>query len=245
MFNLDNAIKEWRQKMSAGGIKTPAILDELESHLREDAEKLAKSGVLSEAEAFMVAANRLGQSDLLRAEFAKIGGLKEARLVKMIGIGSGMFAVLFTFWVSPWLLFRHELSSSQRLPGLGAVVVTLLSVVSWRFSYKFLPIVQSERARMRIGIACGLVSMVSLYVFGLVLANVIVPGVLRDNLNSNVAHLGRQMIGMQDAIPEEFSPVLMIGISVLWALALAAIPGAIAYGLEEAARRRRKGEIIA
>lgn len=244
MYNLEEEIANWRQRMAAGGVKAPAVLDELENHLREDAEKLAKSGVLSEAEAFMVAASRIGQSDLLCEEFAKVGGLKEARLVKMIGVGSGMFAVLFTFWVSPWLLFRQELSSSQRLLGLGAVVVTLLSVVSWRFSYKFLPIVQSERARMRIGIACGLVSLVSLYVFGLLLANVIVPGVLQDNLNSNVAHLGRQMIGMQDAVPEEFSPVLMIGISVLWALALAAIPGAIAYGLEEAARRRAR-EIIA
>ena len=111
MFNLDEAISDWRRKMSAGGIETPAILDELESHLREDAEKLAKSGVLSEAEAFMVAASRVGQSELLRAEFAKIGGVKEARLVKMIGVGSGIFAVLFTLWAARWLLFRsHEIS---------------------------------------------------------------------------------------------------------------------------------------
>ena len=45
----------------------------------------------------------------------------------------------------------------------------------------------------------------------------------------------------EDTIPSEVSPVFMIGISVLWALALAAIPGAIAYGLEEAARRHMKG----
>ena len=241
MFNLNQAISEWRRKMSAGGIKTPAILDELESHLREDAEKLTKSGVLSEEETFMVAASRIGQSELLRAEFAKIGGVKEARLVKMIGVGSGIFAVLFTLWVSPWLLFRHEISSSQRVLGLSAVALTLFSVMSWRFSYKFLPIVRSQRSRMRAGIACGLVSLAGLYVFGLVLANVIVPRVLQDNLNANVAHLGRQMIGLQDTIPSEVSPVFMIGISVLWALALAAIPGAIAYGLEEAARRRMKG----
>src|ERR1700761_4072544 len=98
MFDLDPAIGEWRQKMSAGGIKTPAILDELESHLREDAEKLAKSGVLTDAEAFKVAVDRIGQSELLRAEFAKIGELKEVHWGKMIGIGCGIFAVLFTLW---------------------------------------------------------------------------------------------------------------------------------------------------
>jgi len=252
MHNLEKEIARWRQRMAASGIKTPVILDELESHLREETERLAKSGVLNEEEALMVAASRIGQSELLRAEFAKIERPTEARLVKMIGVGCGIFAVLFTLWVVPWLLFRHGLTSSERVLGWGAVVVTLFSVVSWRFSYKFLPIVHSERARMRIGIACVLVSLVSLYVFGLVLANVIVPRVLQENLTSHVNHMGRhiltsnvrnmgrQMIGLRETFPDEYSPVFAIGISVLWALATAAIPGAIAYGLEEAARRRIK-----
>jgi hypothetical protein len=188
----------------------------------------------------------------LRAEFAKIGGLKEARLVRMIGVGCGVFAVLFTLWGARWLLFVHELSFFERAAGLGAVALTLFSVVSWRFSYKYLPVVHSEKARMRVGISCVLISLVSLYVFGLILANEIVPRVMQANLTSGVMHMGkhiltsnlrnmgRQMIGLQEPIPDEYSPVFVIGISVLWAVALAAIPGAIAYGLEEAARRRAK-----
>jgi len=36
MFDLDQAISEWRRQMAAGGIKLPDALDELESHLREE-----------------------------------------------------------------------------------------------------------------------------------------------------------------------------------------------------------------
>jgi hypothetical protein len=39
MFNLEQSIAEWRQQMLAAGIKTPATLNELESHLREEFER--------------------------------------------------------------------------------------------------------------------------------------------------------------------------------------------------------------
>jgi hypothetical protein len=39
MFNLEQAISEWRRQMIAVGIKTPVPLEELESHLREDVEQ--------------------------------------------------------------------------------------------------------------------------------------------------------------------------------------------------------------
>jgi hypothetical protein len=45
MFNLDHAISEWRRQMFAGGVKDSAVLDELESHLREDVERQTRSGV--------------------------------------------------------------------------------------------------------------------------------------------------------------------------------------------------------
>ena len=43
MFNLELAIKEWRERMTAGGIKSTATLDELESHLREDVQRRLQS----------------------------------------------------------------------------------------------------------------------------------------------------------------------------------------------------------
>ena len=36
MFNLEQAIAEWRQQMLATGIQTPVPLEELEIHLREE-----------------------------------------------------------------------------------------------------------------------------------------------------------------------------------------------------------------
>jgi hypothetical protein len=45
MFNLDAAITNWRRQMATGGIKSPAVLDELESHLRGEVEQQMRSGL--------------------------------------------------------------------------------------------------------------------------------------------------------------------------------------------------------
>jgi hypothetical protein len=36
MFNLDQAIEQWRRQLAVSGIRSLETLDELESHLRED-----------------------------------------------------------------------------------------------------------------------------------------------------------------------------------------------------------------
>ena len=46
MFDLDQAVAQWRQQMSADGIKNSATLDELESHLRDDIEEIVVAGAL-------------------------------------------------------------------------------------------------------------------------------------------------------------------------------------------------------
>ena len=51
MFDLEQAIAEWREQMFAAGIKSPVPLEELEIHLREEIERQMKSG-LSEQNAF-------------------------------------------------------------------------------------------------------------------------------------------------------------------------------------------------
>ncbi|HUR44453.1 MAG TPA: permease prefix domain 1-containing protein [Candidatus Saccharimonadales bacterium] len=73
MFNLESAILEWRLKMNAGGLKTAEVLDELESHLRDDVEAQLRSG-RAEAEAFQLATQRMGQPGLLGSEFNKVEG---------------------------------------------------------------------------------------------------------------------------------------------------------------------------
>jgi hypothetical protein len=72
MFDLENAIAQWRQQMLAAGIKRAESLDELENHLREEMEKQIKLGQKSE-QAFEIAAMQIGQAAPLKAEFAKVG----------------------------------------------------------------------------------------------------------------------------------------------------------------------------
>jgi hypothetical protein len=71
MFNLEQAISEWRARMAAGGIKSPAVLDELENHLREEIRARVKAGATDD-QAFGEAGARMGTADSLRDEFRKI-----------------------------------------------------------------------------------------------------------------------------------------------------------------------------
>ena len=73
MFDLEKAIADWRKQMLAAGIQTPAPLEELEIHLREEIEMQMKSG-LSEQEVFNAAVLQIGQTDVLKTEFAKVRG---------------------------------------------------------------------------------------------------------------------------------------------------------------------------
>ena len=72
MFDLEQAISEWRRQMVSSGMKARGVLDELENHLREEVESRAKGGAMPET-AFEAAAHQLGQSAALTNEFAKIG----------------------------------------------------------------------------------------------------------------------------------------------------------------------------
>src|SRR5690242_1259846 len=71
MFNLDTAIGEWRRQMGASGIKDRPVLDELESHLRDEWEEQMRAGSHAE-QAFAIAAQRLGQPATLECEFEKV-----------------------------------------------------------------------------------------------------------------------------------------------------------------------------
>lgn len=90
MFNLEQSISEWRGQMLSAGVKNPDIVDELESHLREDWARRVQSGE-SEEQAFEGAVQGVGQASLLKHEFAKLSGKKWAWLRKLKGIMAGAF----------------------------------------------------------------------------------------------------------------------------------------------------------
>lgn len=71
MFDLKEQISKWRDNLAASQTLGMSDIDELESHLQEEIESL-KSAKLSDEEAFMIAARRLGSPARLTDEFAKI-----------------------------------------------------------------------------------------------------------------------------------------------------------------------------
>ncbi len=70
MSNLDHSIKAWRQQMESQGLHNPDILEEFESHLRDDIQEQLQSGA-DPATAFALAVQRLGQPEVLEHEFDK------------------------------------------------------------------------------------------------------------------------------------------------------------------------------
>ena len=90
MFNLEQSISEWRRQMLSAGLKNPDIVDELESHLREDWARRVQSGE-SEEQAFEGAVQGVGQASLLKHEFAKLSGKRWAWLRKLKGLMARAF----------------------------------------------------------------------------------------------------------------------------------------------------------
>jgi len=222
MFDFEQAIVDWRKQMLAAGIKAPVPLDELESHLREDIERETKSGSGDE-KAFEAALLRLGQSSLLKAEFAKINRFKWSRPAQIMGIALCALAGIIVSFVGPAFLTIREMTIGQRLAGLAAAAVTVFAIASWRFSYRYLPVIRHRWLRMAAGLASGVAGVVWLYAFGALLFYVIVPRAFSSG-----------------ALPENSFPAFNILLAFVWAIAFSAVLGGIAYGLEEAARRRRK-----
>ena len=77
MRDLEELVANWRAQMVAGGIKSPQVLDELESHLRDDLEAQVRAGFTA-TRAFEIAVQRLGQAASLECEFEKVGESSKA-----------------------------------------------------------------------------------------------------------------------------------------------------------------------
>ena len=93
MFNLEQAIAEWRKRMRAAGIQSPVPLEELEEHLREEIEAQVNLG-RSEAAAFEVAAQNIGPARGLKAEFNRsagwlgwLGDDRATQINRILGLG--------------------------------------------------------------------------------------------------------------------------------------------------------------
>ena len=114
MFELDQAIANWRRGLAKGGVRSPAILDELESHLREEICRQVSDGT-PEAEAFRLATSRLGEVKPLTVEFQKLNYLGPITLKLSILLSSLAVLACLVFAIrlpgkSSFVLAAHVLT---------------------------------------------------------------------------------------------------------------------------------------
>ena len=164
MFDPEQAIAKWRREMLAAGVKTPVPLEELEIHLREEIERLTKSGV-SEAEAIKTALLKIGPAPAVQNEFRKIEAIKAAQRGKRIDILMTVPMVLMLLSVTTSLLGKvgnlSDLTPRLRWSGLAAVSVSALLTWGGRLGWGMLPPIQSRKTRMAVGIVCGASAVVA------------------------------------------------------------------------------------
>lgn len=91
-FDLNRSLQEWRRRFAASAPIRSENIDEMEAHLRDSTAAWVGRG-LTEEEAFLIALRRIGPSDALAAEFAKVhpGDVRRTRAVWMLG---GVFLFL-------------------------------------------------------------------------------------------------------------------------------------------------------
>ena len=91
MLDLEKQIANWRQEMSKTGCRDE-VLNELEEHLREEVERLGRSGVPAD-KAFEIAASKLGTPSAMATEFRKLPSLRPWMPVRLACLGTTALVV--------------------------------------------------------------------------------------------------------------------------------------------------------
>jgi hypothetical protein len=147
MFNLDQAIAKWRQEMTAAGVKTPRVRDELESHLREDIQNRVRSGAGSE-QAFAEAVKQLGAGVRLKQEFEKVARERKRSWLRASSVVGGTlfaYSAVFVSCIFAHRAGRFEITVPDLLLYLGAMLATMFFGFTGRYFARFLPIVLNEK----------------------------------------------------------------------------------------------------
>lgn len=106
--SVESRIGEWRAAVVRGRAVDEADADELEGHLREQISDLETAG-LSGEEAFLIAVRRLGEVDLITAEFAREHGDRLWRQLAMSHSDDGLrrpMVTMFGFAVAAAVLVQ-------------------------------------------------------------------------------------------------------------------------------------------
>jgi len=172
---MKELVVAWRAQMQAAGVKTPVPLDELEVHLRDGIEQQMKLGS-DEAEAFSLAAQKIGAAPLVQVEFNKIEEAKNARIWKRFEIVILASASLVSFYMGGLFLFKFasfsQLTPGEQMSGLAACVTLAALIWGERFSFEIFPAIRVRQIRDAIYIFSGvLLTLWFLICFKIVLAN--------------------------------------------------------------------------
>jgi hypothetical protein len=90
-FDLNDALRQWREALAASPALRRDDLDQLEAHLRDGTKHWMAKG-LTPSEAFSVAKGRLGAEQQIAGEFAKINA-REVWVDRLLWIAAGSIAI--------------------------------------------------------------------------------------------------------------------------------------------------------
>jgi hypothetical protein len=164
MIDFEQAITEWRREMLVAGLKTPALLDELENHLRESIAAQIESGS-SAQESFEAALQRLGTPDALKTEFGKGRWPGEAEVRKWVGFGYVAFLGIYAL-LQLRVVWRFEPTSGELVLGIAGIVATLLTAyTAWRLVPGVMNLIPNKNVRSWVACAGGLSGFGEMMVF--------------------------------------------------------------------------------
>jgi hypothetical protein len=164
MFELEQAIAEWRRRMQAAGVKIPAVLDELESHLRDEIEGQMRSGS-SAAEAFEIASQRIGPASALSAEFQNARGLEPGKLRKWCAVAYGVELAVYTLLQARQILRAAPARDELILGVAGLIATPAIAYGGWRLAPRVMKIISNKTARASVAIGCCVFGILWLDVF--------------------------------------------------------------------------------
>ena len=117
--------------MEAAGVKAPAPLDELESHLREEIERRLRGGA-DEQRAFEAAIAQIGHAASIQNEFRKVGDSKP-KLAESATARRALGLLWLVYCLGNFYTLTNGLMSA-----MPVVKVTPLFVLAWLMDFVYL-----------------------------------------------------------------------------------------------------------
>lgn len=119
MSDVEKRIEQWREALQASEAFGTADLEELEGHLREEMERLRPLG-LSETESFLVARQRLGTTEALETEYAKVNADRRS-LLRLSWMAVGVLVYVLAGYVAGGLSHGGMLAAVLLREGVSAI----------------------------------------------------------------------------------------------------------------------------